>query len=50
MVVSELTSAAFYRPFFVAFGGTGDRFDAVAAGLKYFRELPDRILEEMGLL
>ncbi|MGQ9729999.1 MAG: sugar phosphate isomerase/epimerase family protein [Candidatus Zipacnadales bacterium] len=50
MVVSELTSSAFYRPFFVAFTGSGDRFEAIKTGLNYFRELPNRILKEMGLL
>jgi len=50
MVVSELTARNFYRPFYVAYEGSGDRLDAVGEGVKYFRDLPNRILEEMGLL
>jgi sugar phosphate isomerase/epimerase len=50
MVVSELTARSFYRPFYVAYDGSGDRFEAVTEGVKYFRDLPNRILEEMGLL
>ncbi len=50
MVVSELTARNFYRPFYVAYDGSGDRFEAVTEGIQYFRELPNRILQEMGLL
>ena len=50
MIVSELTVASFYRPYYVAYDGSGDTFDAVREGIWYFRDLPNRILEEMGLL
>jgi len=50
MVVSELTARNFYRPFYVAYEGSGDRFEAIGEGVKYFRDLPNRILQEMGLL
>ncbi|MBM3477035.1 MAG: sugar phosphate isomerase/epimerase [Armatimonadetes bacterium] len=50
MIVSELTAANFYRPYYVAYDGSGDAFDAVQEGIRYFRDLPSRILGEMGLL
>jgi len=50
MIVSELTAASFYRPYYVAYEGSGDAFDAVQEGIRYFRDLPNRILREMGLL
>lgn len=50
MVVAELSSGSFYRPFYVAYEGIGDAFGAVREGIRYFRELPNRILREMGLL
>jgi sugar phosphate isomerase/epimerase len=50
MVVSELNARNFYRPFYVAYDGGGDTFDAIKEGITYFRDLPNRILEEMGLL
>jgi sugar phosphate isomerase/epimerase len=50
MIVSELTAANFYRPFYVAYDGGSDVSDAVHEGIRYFRDLPNRILEEMGLL
>jgi sugar phosphate isomerase/epimerase len=50
MVVSELTARNFYRPFYVGYEGSDDRFDAVSEGVRYFRDLPNRILQEMGLL
>jgi sugar phosphate isomerase/epimerase len=50
MVVAELGSRNFYRPLYVAYEGTGDRFDTVKEGIEYFRDLPNRILAEMGLL
>jgi len=50
MVVSELTASSFYRPFYVSYEGSEKPLDAVREGIRYFRDLPNRILAEMGLL
>jgi sugar phosphate isomerase/epimerase len=50
MVVSELNARSFYRPFYVGYDGGGDTFEVIEEGITYFRDLPNRVLEEMGLL
>lgn len=49
-VVSEMMISNFYRPFFVAYHGAADVVQATKQGIDYFRELPDRLLAEVGVL
>jgi sugar phosphate isomerase/epimerase len=49
-VVSEMMVSNFYRPFFVGYYGEGDVVESTRQGIDYFRELPDRLLAEVGVL
>ncbi len=49
-VVSEMMIGNFYRPFFVGYYGEGDVVESTRQGIDYFRELPDRLLAEVGVL
>lgn len=49
-VVSEMMISNFYRPFFVAYNGEADVIESMKQGIDYFRELPDRLLAEVGVL
>jgi sugar phosphate isomerase/epimerase len=49
-VVSEMMIGNFYRPFFVAYHGEADVVQSTKQGIDYFRELPDRLLGEVGVL
>jgi len=50
LVVSDLMSKGFFRPFYVGYYADGDVVQAVKQGIDYFRELPNRLLEEAGWL
>ena len=50
MVVSELMAVSYHRPFYVEYRGEGDVFDSVKEGINYFRDLPNRLLAEAGIL
>jgi len=50
MVVSEMLVASYYRPFYIEYRGEGDAFESIEAGIDYFRDMPDRLLSEAGLL
>ncbi len=49
-VVAEMMISNFYRPFFVAYQGEEDVVQSTKQGIDYFRELPDRLLAEVGVL
>jgi sugar phosphate isomerase/epimerase len=50
LVVSELLGLSFYRPFYVAYTGGDDVAEMCKKGIDYFRDLPNRLLEEAGML
>ncbi|HJN16729.1 MAG TPA: sugar phosphate isomerase/epimerase [Armatimonadota bacterium] len=50
MVVSEAMGVDFYRPFFVEYRGSGDVYESIKEGVDFFRDLPNRLLAEAGIL
>jgi len=50
LVVSALMDRSFFRPFYVGYYADGDVAQAVKQGIDYFRELPNRLLQEAGSL
>ncbi len=48
LVVSEAMARSFYRPFYVGYYADGDVAQAIKQGINYFRELPNRLLQEAG--
>jgi sugar phosphate isomerase/epimerase len=49
-VVSALMSASYFRPFYVGYWGEDDPVEVARRGIGFFRDLPDRLLKESGML
>jgi sugar phosphate isomerase/epimerase len=50
MVVSEMLGSSFYRPLYMGYQGEEDVVQSTKQGIDYFRELPERLLAEVGAL